>query len=138
MSYIPMKTIIIGDKRFEIIDDAARNEIEGLKQIDEVINNDIDSLKQADETIKADIKNIKDDIKSLDVGDMLKSTYDIDNDGVIDNATNAENLNGQPASYYATKDDLGNVQSSVNNINESLGTQVTYVLEGTTLTITTK
>ena len=44
-------------------------------------------------------------------GIMLKSVYDTDNDGTVDNA---EKLNGQPASYYATKTEVQTAQSTAN------------------------
>lgn len=39
-------------------------------------------------------------------GDMLKATYDTDEDGTIDLAENAEKLGGELPSYYATKAEL--------------------------------
>lgn len=47
----------------------------------------------------------------------------------------ADTLGGIPAKQYATKEELN---TSIANIQNFLGTQVTYSLSGTTLTITTK
>lgn len=44
-------------------------------------------------------------VTELGAGDMAKAVYDTDGDGVVDDA---EKLNGQPASYYATKQYVDN------------------------------
>ena len=97
-------------------------------------------------------------VTDIGAGDMAKAVYDTDGNGVVDkaetaeNAANAEKLNGQPASYYATKTevqtaqttadtaktDAANAQTTADNVKNSLGTQVTYTLSGSSLTITTK
>ena len=88
-------------------------------------------------------------VTDIGAGDMAKAVYDTDGDGVVDDA---EKLNGQPASYYATKTevqtaqstadtaktDAANAQTTADNVKNSLGTQVTYTLSGSSLTITTK
>ena len=45
----------------------------------------------------------KDDIANAGVGDMLKTQYDTNNNGVVDDA---EKLGGQSPDYYAKKDEL--------------------------------
>ena len=52
------------------------------------------------------IKSINANIGNLGGGDMLKSVYDIDNNGKVDNADNADKLGGQPSSYYAKASDI--------------------------------
>lgn len=47
------------------------------------------------------IKALSDSMGELGYGDMMKATYDSDNDGVVDNA---KKLDGQAASYYAKSD----------------------------------
>ena len=49
------------------------------------------------------IKAINTNIESKGNGDMLKSVYDVDGDGVVDNA---KKLDGAAASEYAKKADL--------------------------------
>jgi len=39
-------------------------------------------------------------------GDMLRATYDTDNDGIVDMAEDSELFDGQPPEYYATKAQL--------------------------------
>lgn len=58
--------------------------------------------KVLDEKIKA----INDGLGELGGGDMLKSQYDTNNDGKVDNAENADKLGGQSADYYAKATDL--------------------------------
>lgn len=64
--------------------------------------------KVLDEKIKA----INTNMESLGVGDMLKSVYDINGDGVVDNA---EKLGGQLPSYYAKAADIPTKVSQLNN-----------------------
>lgn len=45
-------------------------------------------------------------IENLGNGDMLKSVYDTNGDGIVDKAANATQLNGQPASFYAKASDI--------------------------------
>lgn len=64
------------------------------------------------------IKSINDNIADLGGGDMLKSVYDIDNNGKVDNADNADNankLNGQSADYYAKATDVKDKFSQLTN-----------------------
>lgn len=53
---------------------------------------------------KAELKDITDNMGSLGYGDMMKSTYDADNNGKVDDA---DKLGGQLPSYYAKASDLG-------------------------------
>lgn len=48
----------------------------------------------------------KDELSNYGAGDMLKSTYDTDNNGKVDNADNADKLGGQSPEYYAPKAEL--------------------------------
>lgn len=64
------------------------------------------------------IQNLADNMDNLDYGDMLKSVYDIDNNGKVDNADNADNadkLNGQSADYYAKATDVKDKFSQLTN-----------------------
>lgn len=56
--------------------------------------------------LKDAIDGINTDIEALGVGDMLKSTYDADNDGVVDNAADSAKLGGVVAANYALKSDV--------------------------------
>ena len=47
-------------------------------------------------------------------GDMLKSVYDADNDGVVDDAKNASTLDGHSPNYFATADHTHDYVTSVN------------------------
>ncbi len=47
-------------------------------------------------------------IYEIGTGDMSKAVFDKDNDGVIDNAMNAEKLGGKTPDYYAVKEDVMN------------------------------
>ena len=51
--------------------------------------------------LKTTIDNIIGDIGELGGGDMMKATYDTNNNGVVDNA---EKLDGHTADYFATSD----------------------------------
>ena len=61
------------------------------------------------------IKSINENIADLGGGDMLKSVYDIDNNGKVDNADNADKLNGQSADYYAKATDVKDKFSQLTN-----------------------
>lgn len=61
------------------------------------------------------IKNLSDSMSNLGYGDMLKSVYDIDNNGKVDNADNADKLNGQSADYYAKATDVKDKFSQLTN-----------------------
>lgn len=58
-----------------------------------------DKVSKLEETVET----INTDFESKGLGDMLKSRYDTNNDGVVDNA---EKLGGQLPSYYARAEDL--------------------------------
>lgn len=61
------------------------------------------------------IKSINANIGNLGGGDMLKSVYDIDNNGKVDNADNADKLDGQSADYYAKATDVKDKFSQLTN-----------------------
>ena len=50
-------------------------------------------------------KALAEQISDAGGGDMLKSVYDMDNDGVVDNA---KKLDGHPAGYFATPESVSN------------------------------
>lgn len=50
-----------------------------------------------------DLEAIQDLLSNAGGGDMLKSVYDGNNDGVVDNASNAASLGGVSSSSYALK-----------------------------------
>ena len=61
------------------------------------------------------IKDLSDSMSDLGYGDMLKTTYDTDNNGRVDNADNADKLDGQPSSYYAKASDILSKFSELTN-----------------------
>ena len=61
------------------------------------------------------IQDLADDMGNLGYGDMLKSEYDTDNNGKVDNADNADKLNGQSADYYAKATDIKTKFSELTN-----------------------
>ncbi len=67
--------------------------------------------KVLDEKIAA----INTDLANKGAGDMLKSVYDADNDGVVDNAADSAKLGGVEAANYALKSD---VTTAVNAIKD--------------------
>lgn len=70
--------------------------------------------KVLDEKIKAINTNMED----LGAGDMLKSTYDVNGDGVVDDA---EKLGGQLPGYYAALEDLNSLTDSHNTLSNKVG-----------------
>ena len=48
------------------------------------------------------LNGINTNLENLGAGDMLKSVYDIDNNGQVDKADDADKLGGQAPDYYAT------------------------------------
>lgn len=60
--------------------------------------------KVLDEKIRA----INTNMENLGAGDMMKSKYDIDNNGQVDKADDADKLGGQLPSYYAKSHELNN------------------------------
>lgn len=65
------------------------------------------SAKQGKE-LNDKITSINTNLESLGAGDMLKSVYDIDNNGKVDGADDADKLGGQAPSYYAKAAELSN------------------------------
>ena len=61
------------------------------------------------------IQDLSESMGNLGYGDMLKTTYDIDNNGKVDNADNADKLNGQSADYYAKATDVKDKFSQLTN-----------------------
>lgn len=56
--------------------------------------------------LKNAIDSITGDIGNLGGGDMMKASYDMNNNGIVDNA---EKLEGHPASYFATEQDIDSI-----------------------------
>lgn len=54
------------------------------------------------------IKALSENMSDMGYGDMMKATYDTDNDGKVDNADNSDRLGGQLPSYYASASELSN------------------------------
>ena len=52
------------------------------------------------------INSINTNMENLGAGDMLKSKYDVDNNGQVDKADDADKFGGQLPSYYAKATDL--------------------------------
>lgn len=63
-------------------------------------------------TLDGKIENVKKSLSSLGYGDMLKSTYDTDGDGVVDNSAK---LGGQLPAYYAKATDIPTKTSQLTN-----------------------
>lgn len=59
------------------------------------------------------INAINTGMEELGAGDMLKSVYDVNGDGIVDKAANATNLNGQPSSFYAKASDIPTVTNDL-------------------------
>ena len=63
------------------------------------------SAKQG-KVLDGKITDIRNSMSDLGYGDMMKATYDTDNNGKVDKADNADKLGGQTPDYYAKKTDL--------------------------------
>ena len=61
------------------------------------------------------IQDLSESMGNLGYGDMLKTKYDTDNNGKVDNADNADKLGGQPSSYYAKASDILSKFSDLTN-----------------------
>lgn len=61
------------------------------------------------------IKSINDNLGDLGGGDMLRSVYDTDGDGIVEEADNAKKLNGVEASEYAKNADIPTNVSQLTN-----------------------
>lgn len=74
--------------------------------------------------INALIEKLREEIAGIESSTeiMLKSVYDTDGDGVVDDA---EKLNGQPASYYATKTEVQTAQTTADTAVEAAATAQT-------------
>lgn len=74
--------------------------------------------------LDAKIAAINTDLENKGAGDMLKSVYDIDNDGVVDNAANSAKLGGVEAANYALKadvsTDIGNALTEAKGYTDTL------------------
>ena len=68
------------------------------------------------------IAAITDNMEDLGAGDMLKSVYDINGDGVVDNA---EKLGGQAPSYYAKASDIPEVPTNLSAFTDDVGYEKT-------------
>lgn len=79
-------------KNFEAIEELALTEVD----TDDIIDKAVTTEKIADGAITSD--KISSDFK---IGDMLKSVYDKDSNGIVDDS---EKLGGQLPEYYAVKD----------------------------------
>ena len=54
------------------------------------------------------INAINGNMENLGAGDMLKSKYDVDNNGQVDKADDSDKLGGQSPEHYATAESLNN------------------------------
>ena len=74
--------------------------------------------------LDAKIAAINTDLENKGAGDMLKSVYDIDGDGVVDKATDADKLGGAVAADYAKKadvaTDIGNALTEAKGYTDTL------------------
>lgn len=73
--------------------------------------------------LKALIDSINTNMEDLGAGDMLKSVYDTDGDGIVDNA---EKLGGQLPSYYAKASAIPTKTSQLTNDSGFKTTDTTY------------
>lgn len=86
--------------------------------VEDVLTSDsrVNALSAAQgKVLDGKIKEMKDSLGALGYGDMLKLTYDADNDGVIDKAANADKLGGQAPGYYAPASSVPTKVSQVTN-----------------------
>ena len=74
--------------------------------------------------LKEQIAAINTDLENKGAGDMLKSVYDIDGDGVVDNAADSAKLGGVVAADYAKKadvaTDIGNALTEAKGYTDTL------------------
>lgn len=102
--------------------DAYKDKLAGIAEganktviVDNLTDESADKALSANQgkQLKALIDGINTNLENLGAGDMLKSVYDVDGDGKVDTANNAEKLGGQLPDYYAKAADLTNyVQTS--------------------------
>jgi len=89
--------------------------------------------KVLDEKIRA----INTNMGNLGGGDMMKSAYDTNDNGKVDNADNADKLGGEPASAYVKQSDITNLapgkhsheQSDINGLSDTI-TTITEIANG--------
>ena len=75
--------------------------------------NSVDVYAKSETYTKAETDEaIAQRVTDIGAGDMAKAVYDTNGDGVVDDA---EKLNGQPASYYATKTEVETAQTTADN-----------------------
>lgn len=82
--------------------------------VDSLTSTDAASALSANQgkVLDGKIQAVSDSLDSLGYGDMLKSAYDADGDGVVDNASQ---LGGQAPSYYAAAADVPTKVSDITN-----------------------
>lgn len=68
------------------------------------------------------IKSINTNLENLGAGDMLKSVYDTDGDGIVDNA---EKLDGKGLDYFASKEELQQVNNAIPGVIDNLNSTST-------------
>ncbi len=86
--------------------------------VEDALNSDskVNALSAAQgKVLDGKIKEVKDSLGGLGYGDMLKTTYDADEDGVVDKAANADKLGGQVPGYYAPASSVPTKVSQVTN-----------------------
>lgn len=99
-------------KLSSVAEGATRTTVEDALTSDSKVN----ALSAAQgKVLDGKIKEMKDSLGALGYGDMLKITYDADNDGVIDKAANADQLGGQAPGYYAPASSVPTKVSQVTN-----------------------
>jgi len=90
----------------------------------------VDNLTSADATkalsanqgkiLDEKIRAINTNMEDLGAGDMLKSVYDTDGDGIVDNA---EKLGGKDLSYFASKEELQQVNNAIPEVIDNCTSQ---------------
>lgn len=116
---------------------AEKNKLSGIAEgaNKTTINNTLTSTSTTDALSAAQGKALKDQIdtvensmSNLGYGDMLKSTYDTDGDGTVDDSAK---LGGQLPSYYATAASIPTKLSTLtNDSGYQTSSQVTSIVEG--------
>ena len=74
--------------------------------------------------LKASIDNITTDIGNLGGGDMMKAMYDMDDNGKVDKADDADKFGGQLPSYYAKAKNVSDLTLDIEQINSDLNLKV--------------
>lgn len=126
MGNLPMKTLVIGSKTYEIIDNAARTDVANLKSADETIKNSINNLSAliGDTSVADQLEDVVNNINTIldETSDKIESVQNVANTAVTnastaqttaDNAQNTADTHianiSNPHNVTKTQVGLGNV-----------------------------